>query len=933
MPRVLLLLPFACSALGQSITGTTCAPGSPQQSWTYDAASGALSTAQRGGGRACLAAAALPVGDGMQLIMAPCDGGAAQAFDRAPGSLWVARSAPAKCVNLSGYGNASGTLVWLYGCMPSPAYVCQGNCDWEDAGGGALRNAESGLCLDDGDAPPLPPACSPGSAGAGLPFCDYALPFEARARDLVARLNVSDKVALFALPLPVSLPALVNEQLGVAAFYYDTTFIHGLSTTYFIDPLPNATCFPHAIAQAASWDVALAQRIAAAVAYEGRAVHQRNFRISRGRTVQGLNAEGGPLANSVHAPTWGRAQETYGECPHLISAFGVAFTRALQNETGGFLQVSSVARHWLGFHGATDLANAGEEWVTPQWLADQHLPAYRALMVDAASEAVMCSCNTLRIGAGDGAAGGIPACVHPALFHQLREVWNSSALVQGDNEAIFPMFQEHHYYKTLEEAVVGALDAGVAAVDSGGNVQILAAVTAALADGTLRAAMLDAAIERQFVLRMRVGEFDAANPAFPFAGPYDEAQIDGAAHRALAREAVAKSATLLRNAGGALPLSAAAPPASVAVIGPWADSGDRFGSYGCNEGYMGNYAATTSVVSTIFGALAEELAGRSNVSFAAGTAPMAIISPTGIADAAALARASELTVLALGLGCAIETEGVDRPYLYLPPPQDALLAAVAAAVRARRTAGQAAALVLVTVSANVADLDAALADAWLQLFIPGEEAGHGLADVLFGRAAPSGRLPLTVYANEYLVVSGPTADFNMVSQSTGVGRTYRFADRIPDALVKYKFGFGLSYARFEYAELAATVGADGAVNVTFTVRNLGGFSLAREVCQLYVSVPAVAGLATPVLALRGFAVQELAAGAPATHVAMTLPNGAFVTTDAEGGVAVTGGSYQLYVSGHQPNDAMGEAQSNTLTTAVALPPSARVEVASLPRGL
>ena len=259
-PLALALAAAACAraAVGQSITGEACAPGSLQQSWSYEAASGALSTAQRSGGRACLAAAALPVSDGTLLTMAACDGGAAQAFDRAPGSLWVARSAPAKCVNLAGYGNASGTPVWLYGCMPAPAYVCQGNCDWEAAAGGALRNAGSGLCLDDGDAPPLPPACAPGSAGAGLPFCDFALPFAARAHDLVGRLSAAEKVALFALPLPVSLPALVLERLGVAAFYYDTTFIHGLSSTYFIDPLPNATCFPHAIAQAASWDVALA---------------------------------------------------------------------------------------------------------------------------------------------------------------------------------------------------------------------------------------------------------------------------------------------------------------------------------------------------------------------------------------------------------------------------------------------------------------------------------------------------------------------------------------------------------------------------------------------------------------------------------------------------------------------------------------------------
>jgi len=240
--------------------------------------------------------------------------------------------------------------------------------------------------------------------------------------------------------------------------------------------------------------------------------------------------------------------------------------------------------------------------------------------------------------------------------------------------------------------------------------------------------------------------------------------------------------------------------------------------------------------------------------------------------------------------------------------------------------------VLVTVSANVADVDDEQVDAWLQLFIPGEEGGHGLADVLFGRAAPSGRLPLTVYANEYLDVSGPTADFNMVSASTGVGRTYRFADRIPAGLIRRRFGFGLSYTTFTYAGLAAAVNADASVTLTFNVSNAGAFPLAREVVQAYVAVPAVPGLVTPLRALRAFAVVELAAHAAPTPVTLTLPYpAAFLTTGADGAAAVTGGDYAIAVGGHQPDDPDGEAQSNTLTTVVTLPASARVDEWSAPR--
>jgi len=492
-----------------------------------------------------------------------------------------------------------------------------------------------------------------------------------------------------------------------------------------------------------------------------------------------------------------------------------------------------------------------------------------------------------------------------------------------DNEALYPMFQDHKFFPDLGSAIVGALKAGVVAVDSGMGVDILAELARQVAAGNVTPAMVDAFATRTFLLRFRVGEFDSHNAANPYnhARVWDESLLDGAAHRALAREAVAKSAALLKNAPGFLPLPASPKPATVAVIGPWASCADTDGSYGCNMCMGGNYATKTSYVSSVLSALQEELAGSgSTVSFAQGCGPYAASSPTGIADAAALAAAADLTVLVLGLGCSIETEGVDRPYLTLPPVQDELLAAVSLA---KRRPG--ARLLLVTVSAGAIDLDAFAADAWVQLFLPGEEAGHGLMDLVFGRASPSARLPLTLYANEYIDVAGPTADFNLVSAVTGVGRTYRFADRVPAGLVKMMFGFGLSYSTFTYSALSATVLANSSVAVSLTVVSNGPFlPAAREVVQLYVSVPAIAGLVTPLRSLQGFQVAALAPGAPQRVDFLLAYPGAFLTTAADGSRSVTGGSYAISVSGHQPDDALGAAQSNVVQTSVALPPSPAV---------
>ena len=489
--------------------------------------------------------------------------------------------------------------------------------------------------------------------------------------------------------------------------------------------------------------------------------------------------------------------------------------------------------------------------------------------------------------------------------------------VQGDNEAILPMISDHHYYKTLEEAVVGALSAGVIAVDSGANSDIIAALASAIQDGTATIDQLDAAVSRQFEMRFKVGEFDSNNTDNPFRLEYDESQIDGAAHRALAREAVVKSLILLKNRNQTLPLSASNPPSSIAVIGPWANVNDTRGDYGCYNSMAGNYATQTSVVSTISDAITEAVGTKSTVTYALGSNAYTLSSPTGIAEAAFLASNSDVTVLVLGLGCSIEAEGIDRPNLYLPSVQDELYASVSLAVQNRRASGQAGVLILVTVSANIADVNEDGADAWIQLMIPGEEAGHGLIDVVFGSASPSGRLPLTSYSNDYLNVCGPIADFNMIANSTGVGRTYRFAEYIPEGLIKHKFGFGLSYSSFTYSGLQLVELSDGSINVTFTVANVGSFSPAREVVQVYVQVPPVDGLITPTIQLRGFAVVSLVSGAEPTSMTIQLPYPkAFATTMKNGTSIVTGGNYKIFVSGHQPNDDEGGMQSNVLEGAV-----------------
>lgn len=356
----------------------------------------------------------------------------------------------------------------------------------------------------------------------------------------------------------------------------------------------------------------------------------------------------------------------------------------------------------------------------------------------------------------------------------------------------------HDWVATLEEAVAAAANAGLSA--SYGNPSgITAALVQALADGLITPATFEARIKRTLLTLFRVGMFDTSSAGNPFRGPYDEALLDGPAHRALAREAAARTMVLLENKGSLLPLTTL--PPKVAVLGTFSDCTALEGSYGGHEhewpnfacSYTHTYVGSMSSVSTVRSAALEEAAASgSEVRWALGSGFNVPAGPGGLANATATAAWADLVVLVVGLGTDVEAEGKDRFSLQLRAPQAALVAAVAAAL------APGARLVLAVCSAGGVDLVEPRADAVLQLFYAGEETGHGFWDVLMGRVAPSARMPETVYADEYLDLVEPEVNFNMVTR--GTGRTYRFFDEAAAlaknasvaAYTRYKFGFGLS---------------------------------------------------------------------------------------------------------------------------------------------
>ena len=383
-----------------ALFGETCYadPAGVHESWSL-LPSGLLTLAGSAPPLCAALGAWPPVDAGTEVSMLPCDASSpAQLFALLPNASIVLARSPAHCLNLKAYGKTPGTDAWVTQC---DARACQGNCAWA-AVNTTLVN--SGLCLQDGTAlPPLPHTCAPGSPSAGLPFCDPALDVGARVDDLLARLTPAEKVALFNMGTG---GFSFIPRLNVKAWHHDFTCIRGVNFPNGIDNAPavNVSVFPHAIAQAATFDVALVASISNATAYEARALNQVIYASSGGTLWAGTSCDGGPLANTVHdrasakpprararaqtsatscsprargptftlraiflpqmplpchrrhqfpyAARWGRISECYGEDVTLSSAVGVVATRVMQNRSADsrWLRTSQVTRHWLGYH-------------------------------------------------------------------------------------------------------------------------------------------------------------------------------------------------------------------------------------------------------------------------------------------------------------------------------------------------------------------------------------------------------------------------------------------------------------------------------------------------------------------------------------------------------------------------------------------------------
>jgi beta-glucosidase len=574
------------------------------------------------------------------------------------------------------------------------------------------------------------------------------------------------------------------------------------------------TIFPVPLMEASSWDPAAISTDESVSAFEA--------------TADGIKWTFNPMVDISRDPRWGRVVEGAGEDPYLGSVVAAAKVHGYQGTDYSRLdKMAATVKHFAAYGGV----EAGREYnsvdMSVQRLFNYYLPPYKA-GVDAGVAAVMSAFNSLN---------GVPASGDPYLLQTiLRQMWGFKGTVVSDYQAVQELVT-FGYAANEEDAARLALLAGVD-IEMGVQVPSLYSTYVNYGPqlartGKVSIAQVDADVRHVLRLKYLAGMFD-----HPFADPsrvrHDELT---AANLAAARSMAAESAVLLRNQNHALPLPRSV--GSIAVVGPLAD--DPADQLGPDVPIGQNGVAVAHTVTVVKGI--QNAAPQATVRYAQGCDAYCT-STAGFRAAVQAARSSAVTVLVVGEPAAYSGEASSRSMIDLPGQQLALVQAIAAT-------GKPYVVVLMNGRPLTIDWLANNAPGLLEAWYPGTEGGNAIADVLFGRVNPSGKLPMTFPRD----VGQIPIYYNQLPTGRPADPNNKYTSKYLDVAVSplYPFGYGLSYSSFTFSNLRvspATVSANGTVTVQADVTNTGS-TAGADVVQLYIH-DKVASILQPVRRLRGF---------------------------------------------------------------------------------
>jgi beta-glucosidase len=659
---------------------------------------------------------------------------------------------------------------------------------------------------------------------------DPSRPLRTRADDLIRRMSLAEKVSQLKNAAP-SIP-----RLGLPAYDYWNEALHGVANNGF------ATVFPEPIGAAASWNPDLFHREGTIIGIEGRAKFNDYANTHNGDSKwwSGLTYWT-PNVNIFRDPRWGRGQETYGEDPFLTAEIGIEFVKGIQGDDPKHMLAMACAKHYAVHSGPERDRHRFNAEISERDLFDTYLPQFERVVREGKVAGVMSAYNSVN---------GVPASANPFLLTELlRHRWGFEGYVVSDCDAIRDIYgaKQHHYVKTAEEAAALAVKSGCN-LCCGGDYN---ALVRSVQQGLVTEKEIDEALYHTLWTRFRLGLFDPAENV-PFS-KYTLKDNDLPAHGQVALELARQSIVLLKN-DGVLPLDRTRVK-QIAVIGPNADSKSML---------EGNYHGSSSQPVSILDGI-RRLAGAdikvthalgSPVTTRPGSAPWSGQDNTTKrpvaelkAEALALAADAEVIVYVGGITAAQEGESFDRESIELPAEQADL-------VKALHATGKPVIMVNCSGSAMALTWEDENLPAIVQAWYPGQEGGRAVAEVLFGLVNPSGHLPVTFYR--------ATSDLPDFTDYSMKNRTYRYFTGRP----LYAFGHGLSYTKFDFANLRVARAGKDSLKVTLEISNTGGRE-GDEVVQLYATPPA-ASQPQEVRALCGFRRVHLKPGEKQS-VTLTVP--------------------------------------------------------------
>jgi beta-glucosidase len=603
---------------------------------------------------------------------------------------------------------------------------------------------------------------------------------------------------------------------------------------------------------------------------------------ARESAAVGLKQTYAPMVDVSHEPRWGRISEAAGEDPYLNSVLAAARVKAIQGtDYSATDKLVASPKHFAAYGEPESGRDYNTTDMSLQRLWNVYMPPFKAAM-DAGADTAMCAFNALN---------GVPACGNDYLMNEiLKDEWDFDGFVESDWTAVAEL--RACPPKTPDSGECGhgvAADgpaAAALALNSGVDSEMTSTLIRDFGEQLLderRISMrrIDEAVRRILRIKFRAGLFE--NPYAPFEPGEAEAQMLRPDAVAAARKAAGRSMVLLRNEGGILPLD---PAKKTAVIGPLArNQHDMLGPW------WG--AGRDADVVTVFDGINQQSPGAT---YAEGcklsntepphTDPEGCGSDAGFAEAVAVAQAADQVVLALGETREMSGEAAARSTLDLPGRQEELIEAIEAT-------GKPYAVVLFNgrplALEDIVDDTPAILEAWF----PGVQAGPAVADVVFGKVNPGGKLPVSfprrlgqvpIYYNHEPTGRPCNPDIKWNS---------RHRD-IPSCSPLYVFGYGLSYTTFEVSNLqlsTSTVSRNRSVTASVTVRNTGSRT-GDEVVQLYINDP-VASISQPVRRLRGFERLTLNPGEART-VRFGLDKSDFGFYDNRGEFVVEPGQIDVY---------------------------------------